>query len=183
MSAPVRSLEELEARVASLEGQLKEVNERLPSDRLTVVAFSRELDRALTGLIMATAAAALGSEVSIFFAFWGLTLLKKKTRARKKALTQRLLDQMLPAGPAGLSQMHLLGVGTTFVKRLMKSKSVQSVDDLIEIARESGVRFIACSMSMDVMGLTAEDLIDGVEVSGVTTFLTDACDSRVSLFI
>lgn len=175
---------DLTERVETLERQLAKLIKQAPADRVTIVAFNRDFDRVLTSFLVATAAAAMGSEVSMFFAFWGLSVLKKRgTRTRKKPITAKLLATMLPPGVGGTSQMNMLGMGPAFFRYLMKKKKVQSLEDLIETARASGVRMVACSMSMELMGISADELIDGTELGGVAACVGDACNSRATLFI
>lgn len=170
-------------RLAKAEARLQGIERRLPSDRVTIVAFSRDFDKMLTTLLIATGAAAMGSEVSIFFAFWGLTMLKKAGVKKRRRLTSKLLATMLPSGVGGTSQMNMFGIGPAFFQYLMKEKNIRTVDDLMALARESGVKLIACGMSMDVMGVEQDELIDGVVVSGVAGMLGDACDSRATFFV
>lgn len=177
-------MRELLERLATLESRVESVERRQPADRVTIVAFSRDFDKVLTTLLIATGAAAMGSEVSVFFAFWGLTMLKKRgAKKRGKALTAKMLAAMLPSGSGGTSQMNMFGIGPAFFQFLMKKKNVASIDDLMSVARESGVKLIACRMSMDVMGIDESELIDGVEVGGVASMLGDACDSRATFFV
>lgn len=184
-TAPRGEWDALLERVTNAEARLGAVERRVPSDRVTIVAFSRDFDKVLTTLLVATGAAAMGSEVSVFFAFWGLTMIKKKgrSRKRKRAITEKLLAAMLPAGSGGTSQMNMMGIGPVFFQFLMKERKVQSIDDLMAVARESGVKLIACRMSMDVMGVHEDELLDGVEIGGVASMLGDACDSRATFFI
>lgn len=183
MKAQVALPLSLDARVASLEAQVADLKKAVPSDRVTILVFNRDFDKLLTSFIVATGAAAMGSEVSMFFTFWGLTAVKKKTRGRGKTITAKMLAAMLPPGAGGTSQMNMLGIGPAFFRALMKSKNVASLEELIAQASELGVKMTACQMSMDVMGVSAEELREGVEIGGVATYLRDACDSRATLFV
>jgi peroxiredoxin family protein len=155
------------------------------SNRVTLVVFSGEIDRQLASLVIATGAAAMGMDVSIFYTFWGLSALKKGRRLRGKRLKEKLFALMTPDGLSTMpvSQMNFGGAGRAMLKTMMKEKDVSSVDELFALAREMGVKMIGCTMSMDVMGIAQEELIDGVHLGGVATFLGDAADSRVALFI
>ncbi|MBN1359416.1 MAG: DsrE/DsrF/DrsH-like family protein [Sedimentisphaerales bacterium] len=155
------------------------------ANRATVVAFSGDMDKLMAAFIIATGAAALGMEVSMYFTFWGLAAIKKRTSFRRKKVTEKLMGLMLPSGPAtvGTSKMNLLGMGPAFFRYVMKKKNVQTLPDLVALARQTGVRLVACQMSMDVMGITPDELIDGVEYGGVTTYLADAREARITLFI
>jgi peroxiredoxin family protein len=170
---------------AYVDERLAEPRARQPDDRVTLVVFSGELDRNLAALVIATGAAAMGLEVSIFYTFWGLSALKKQPTLRAKGLKERLFALMTPRrlNRMPVSKMNFGGVGRVMLQSMMRDKQVASVDELFDMARQMGVKLIACTMSMDVMGIAREELIDDVEVGGVATFLGDAARSRVALFI
>jgi peroxiredoxin family protein len=170
---------------AYVDERLAELRARLPDDRVTLVVFSGELDRNLAALVIATGAAAMGLEVSIFYTFWGLSALKKQPTMRGKGLKEKLFSLMTPnrLNRMPVSRMNFGGVGRSMLQSMMRDKQVASVDELFDMARQLGVKLIACTMSMDVMGIAREELLDGVEVGGVATFLGDAARSRVSLFV
>jgi peroxiredoxin family protein len=170
---------------AYVDERLAELRARQPDDRVTLVVFSGELDRNLAALVIATGAAAMGLEVSIFYTFWGLSALKKQPTLRAKGLKERLFALMTPRrlNRMPVSKMNFGGVGRAMLQSMMRDKQVASVDELFDMARQMGVKLIACTMSMDVMGIAREELIDDVEVGGVATFLGDAARSRVALFI
>jgi peroxiredoxin family protein len=178
-------LAELEARLSALEAAQKEIRADLPDDRVSLVVFSGDLDKTLAGFVIATGAAAVGMEVSMFFTFWGLSALKKGRRLRGKGLLEKAFGLLTPdsSRALGLSQMNFAGIGAQLMRKMMRDKGIASLEELIEMARGLGVRFVACQMSMDVMGVTQAELVDGLEVGGVATFLGDAARSRVSLFI
>ena len=127
----------------------------------------------------------MGMQVSIFFTFWGLVALKRKTVFKGKPISEKMIAAMLPSLPTrvGTSKLNMLGVGPEFFKHVMRGKNIESLPQLIDLAQELDVRFVACEMSMRVMGITAEELREGVELGGVATYLQDAADSRVTLFI
>jgi peroxiredoxin family protein len=157
----------------------------LPCRRATIVAFSGDMDKLMAALIIATGAATMGMEVSIYFTFWALTALKKKTRLKGKPLLDRLMALMLPSGPGHLStsKMNMLGLGPAFFGRVMRKKKMSSVNELIRLARETGVRFIACQTAMEVMGIGPDELLDDLDFGGVATYLADARESGITLFI
>jgi len=175
----------LEERLAQLEAQMQQVREELPEDRASIIVFSGDLDKVLPAFIIATGAAAMGMHVSLFFTFWGLNALKKRRDLSGKGFLEKLFALMTPVGTEGLgvSKMNFFGIGAKLLRTLMKRKQVASLEELAQMAREMGVRIIACQMSMDVLGLTKDELWDGIEVGGVATFLADATKSRVTLFI
>jgi peroxiredoxin family protein len=155
------------------------------SNRATLVCFSGDMDKLFAAFTIAVGAAACGMQVSMFFSFWGLNALRRRRVFKGKGLCQRLMAVMLPCDPGrlGTSRMNWLGAGPAFFRHVMKSRKVQSLPDLTAAAREMGVRLVACHTSMDVMGIRKEELIDGVEMGGVATYLADARDSRITLFV
>ena len=152
----------------------------------TLVVFSNDLDKALASFIIANGAAATGKPVTMFFTFWGLNVLRKRERPRlKKGLLDKMFGRMMPKGPSRLtlSKLNMFGMGTLMMKYVMKSKNVATLEELIEQAQDAGVKFIACQMSMDVMGIRQEELISGVEIGGVATYINSAENSDMNLFI
>jgi peroxiredoxin family protein len=173
----------VQQRLDALEAQVAALEKRLPADRVTIVSFSGDFDKLVTSFIIATGAAAMGSQVSMFFTFWGLNVLKRENQFKGKSITSKMLAAMLPAGSAPTSRMNMLGIGPAFFKFLMKKKKVASLPALVSLAFEMEVKMIACSTSMEIMGVRREELRDGVAIGGVATYLQDAYDSRVTLFI
>ncbi|MDT7898167.1 MAG: DsrE/DsrF/DrsH-like family protein [Armatimonadota bacterium] len=175
----------LEERLAQLEAQMQQVREELPENRVSIIVFSGDLDKVLPAFIIATGAAAMGMQVSLFFTFWGLNALKKRRDLSGKGFLEKLFALMTPVGTEGLgvSKMNFFGIGAKLLRTLMKRKQVASLEELAQMAREMGVKIIACQMSMDVLGITKDELWDGIEVGGVATFLADATKSKITLFI
>ena len=154
--------------------------------RKTMIMFSGDLDKAMAGLIIANGAAAMGDEVTMFFTLWGLNILRKAQKIKvRKSFMEKMFGFMMPRGAdkLGLSKMNMGGMGTLMMKGIMRKKRVSSLPELIESAQDLGVKFIACTMSMDVMGIKPEELIDGVEFAGVATYLGEADVANVNLFI
>lgn len=152
----------------------------------TMIVFSGDLDKVLASFIIANGAAAMGRPVTMFFTFWGLNALRKAEKQRvKKPLLDGMFGMMMPRGTSKLklSNMHMGGMGTKMMKKVMNDKNVDSLEDLMKKAMKNGVKLVACTMSMDVMGITKEELIDGVEFAGVAAYLGDAEQSNVNLFI
>ena len=182
-------VQEVERRMSDLRKELKEevdaLRERTVGNRVTMVVFSGDLDRVMASLVIATGAASMGLEVSMFFTFWGLAVLKKERRLAGKNMLEKAFSMMTPAGIGGLgvSKMNFAGAGALMLRKMMKDKDVASVEELFAMAREMGVRIVACTMTMDVMSVKEEELIDHVELGGVATYLGDATDSKVTLFI
>ncbi len=156
------------------------------SEGKTIIVFSGDLDKVLASFIIANGAAAMGRPVTMFFTFWGLTALRKSEKQPvRKSLVESMFGFMLPRGSKKLklSKMNMGGMGTAMMKKIMNDKNVDSLETLIQKAMKSGVKIVACTMSMDVMGIQAEELIDGVELGGVGAYLGDAEESNVNLFI
>ena len=152
----------------------------------TLIVFSGDLDKVLASFVIANGAAAMGRPVTMFFTFWGLNVLRKTEKQNiKKPLIDAMFGKMMPQGVSKLklSKMHMGGMGTAMMRKVMKDKNIDSLEDLVNKAMQNGVKMIACTMSMDVMGITKEELIDGVEFAGVGAYLGDAEESNVNLFI
>ncbi len=171
-------LQDLEKRLAHVEGQVAE-------DRVALVVFSGDLDRVLAAFVIATGAAAMGQQVSMFFTFWGLSVLKKDSQFSGKTIFQKMMTLMTPGSSNSLpvSKMNYFGVGAKMLRSMMKEKNVSSLEEMIALARELGVRMVACEMSRDVMGIKESELVGGLECGGVASFLGDSLKSRTSLFI
>jgi len=150
------------------------------------VVFSGDLDKVLAAFIIANGALAMGEEVSMFFTFWGLnTLRRSDPPQRDKPLMDAMFGRMMPQGAdqLTLSQMNMFGAGTAMIKKVMKDNAVPSLPELVASAQAGGARLIACTMTMDLLGIASSDLIDGVELGGVATFLGEAAQSGTTLFI
>ena len=153
--------------------------------RFTNVVFSNDLDKALAAFIIANGAASMGYEVTLFFTFWGLNILRKENPgAVKKNLVEKMFGIMMPKGPKklGLSQMNMGGVGKAMIEGIMNKKGVASLPELIASAQENGVKLVVCSMSMDLMGIKREELIDGIDEGGVAMYI-DQIGGNANLFI
>ncbi len=167
-------------------GTATQVEAGISKKNKTMVVFSGELDKALASFIIANGAAAMGSKVTMFFTFWGLNVLRRPEKVGvAKNLVERMFGWMMPRGAdrLKLSKMHMGGAGAAMIKGIMRKKNVQSLPELIEAAKKSGVRLVACAMSMDLMGIKREELIDGVEEGGVAMYLDSAESGTVNLFI
>jgi peroxiredoxin family protein len=176
-NALVNKVQELESRLAKLEQH---------NSHLTIILFSGDFDKVMAAIIIATGAQAMAKKVSLFVTFWGLDAIKKpKMKTSGKKFLEKMVLWMRPKGPLklGTSKMNFGGIGPHLLRYMMGKKKVISLPALIEIAREGGIKIIGCQMSMDVMGIKKEDLIDGVEVGGAATFLGESYRSNTTLFI
>lgn len=152
----------------------------------TFVVFSGDLDKTIAAFIMANGAAAMGRKVTMFFTFWGLNILRRPEKVSVvKSFVEKMFGVMMPRGTKklGLSRMNMGGAGAKMIRWIMKEKGISSLEELIDSAKAHGVRIVACQMSMDIMGIHKEELLDGVELGGVSTFLGSGEQSDMSLFI
>jgi len=156
-------------------------------EKCTLVVFSGELDRALSAFIIATTAASMGMQVTMFFTFWGLNIIKKNEGSIKsKGLMHKMLNIMNRGGSRRLkiSHFNMMGIGTGMMKQLMKDSHMPSLDELIKTALELGVKLVPCSTTCNVMGISPEGFIDGVEsIVGAAYFVGEARESKINLFI
>jgi peroxiredoxin family protein/TusA-related sulfurtransferase/rhodanese-related sulfurtransferase len=154
--------------------------------QMSNVIFSNDFDKAMAALIIANGAAAAGYKVTLFFTFWGLSLLRKESdKPVKKDMMEKMFGMMLPKGidALKLSKMNMGGMGTAMMHKVMASKNVASLKELLQQAIDNGVKMVACSMSMDVMGIKESELIEGVELGGVAMYIDELSKSNAGLFI
>jgi len=156
-------------------------------DRVTIVLLSGDLDRAMAAFIIATGAAAMGMKVTMFFTFWGLNTIRRKGASSQAKDWLRRMFGVLNKGGAEqlpLSRFHFGGLGTRMMQKVMKQNKMPGVPELMEMAMDLGVRFIACTTTMGLMGITKDTIIDGIDqFAGVTTYLAEAKQGSVNLFI
>jgi NADPH-dependent 2,4-dienoyl-CoA reductase/sulfur reductase-like enzyme/peroxiredoxin family protein/TusA-related sulfurtransferase/rhodanese-related sulfurtransferase len=156
------------------------------NDNKNLIIFSGDLDKAIASFIIANASAALGRKVSMFFTFWGLNILRKPEKVKvKKDFISKMFGMMMPRGSKklSLSKMNMGGMGAQMIRYVMKNKNVDSLEDLIKLAQKNGVELVACSMSMDIMGIKESELLDGVKLGGAAAMIANAEESDMSLFI
>ncbi|ARK28838.1 DsrE/DsrF/DrsH-like family protein [Halalkalibacter krulwichiae] len=154
--------------------------------KTTIILFSGDYDKAMAAFIIANGAAAYDHEVTIFSTFWGLNAFRKDQHVPvKKGFLEKMFAKMMPRGVdnMGLSNMNFAGMGPKMIKHVMKKHNAMPLPDLVEIAQEQGVKLVACTMTMDLLGLQKEELIDGIEYAGVAAYLADAEEGNVNLFI
>ncbi len=154
-------------------------------DKMTIILFSGEMDKAIAAFTLATTAAASGMEVAIFFTFWGLNILKKSkfSITRSQNMLQKMFNFMSTSS-LPITKLNMLGLGPWMMKKLMKKSKMASLEELMSLAKELKVKYIACTTSCGVLGLAKENLIDEVdEFAGASTYLNEAKDSKINLFI
>ncbi|WP_166244818.1 CoA-disulfide reductase [Paenibacillus turpanensis] len=155
-------------------------------DGTTMVVFSGDLDKTIAAFIIASGAAAMGKKVTMFFTFWGLNVLRKEDAPTPpKDGLEAMFGMMMPkgVGKLPLSRMNMGGMGAKMIRHVMKQKNVESIESLMQGAIAAGVKLIACTMSMDIMGIKREELIEGIDYAGVASYLGDAEDAGLNLFI
>lgn len=183
---PIMQQYEVESRLNHLEQELEHLRATTPdANKVTLLVFSGDLDKALAGLTIAMTAAAMDMDVTLFFTFWGINILKHKRVYSGKNIKEKMIDFMTPtgAGHMGVSKMNMMGMGSLMLQQMMKDRHVVTAGELLDLAKENGVKIVACSMTMQVMGLKEEELTDGIEIGGAATYLTDASHSGCTLFI
>jgi len=166
--------------------EISEVSVENNNKGKTFIMFSDDLDKALATFVLANGAAATGEKVTIFFTFWGLNAIKKTNKPKvQKDIFGKMFSMMLPSDTMALklSKMHMMGIGSKIMRFIMKKKGIDSLESLRQQAIDSGVEFIACQMSMDVMGVKEEELLDNVTIGGVATYMERADKSNINLFI
>jgi peroxiredoxin family protein len=179
----------MESRLAALEGhvdrEIADIRASLPENRVTLVVFSNDLDKLLTAYIIGTGAASLGLDVTMFFTFWGLSALKRERNLAGKDLAQKMMSLMTPLGPTEThpSKMAFMGAGALLMRQMMRSKQIMSLEDLMQSARDLGIRSVACEMSMTIMGISEDELQPDIDYAGVATFLAEATRSKMTLYI
>jgi len=176
----------LEDRVEMLEQEMQHLRRTTPdANKVTLLVFSGDQDKALAALTIAATAASMGMNVTLFFTFWGINVLKKKRLYSGKGIKEKMIDFMTPAGAGhmGVSKLNMLGMGGMLLQQMMKERNVVSAEELLELARDNGVTLIACSMTMQVMGIKEEELMNGIEIAGAASYLTEASKSGCTLFI
>lgn len=155
-------------------------------DNKTIIVFSGDLDKAIASFIIANGAASMGKKVTMFFTFWGLNILRKSEGSDvKKDFMEKMFGSMMPRGSEKLklSKMNMGGIGPKLIRKIMNDKNVSSLEELIKSAMDSGIEMIACQMTLDLLGIKKEELIDGVKIGGVGYMLGEAEESNMSLFI
>ena len=198
VGAALPRLESLQASIDSLDSRLSAVRARidnpgrcedqaLDTRGVSLVVFSCELDKLLAAFVIATGAAASGMDTSLFFTFWGTSALRRGTVRPSKRFMERALGWMLPRGMQHLplSKLDMAGVGRQLLRAEMKAKGVASLEELLALSAELGVKLRVCTMSLDLLGLQREELIDypGLEYCGFASFIESASRSRISMII
>ena len=160
----------------------------MDTTKKTIILFSGDFDRVMAAFIIANGAAAMGDDVTMFFTFWGLNILRKTEKVQtkdKKSTLQAMFGKMMPKGTGhlGLSKMNFAGMGPKMMGMVMKGEGAMTLQQLLDAAIEQDVKLIACTMTMDLLGFKKEELLDCVEYAGVAAYLGEADEANVNLFI
>jgi peroxiredoxin family protein len=184
VSIPLAADNSLAARVARLEQELSELRERVPEDKVSIILLSGEFDKAMAAFMMANGAVAMGMEVTMFFTFWGCSVIKKGRKLRGKKFTHKLINLMLPGSARDLppSKMAFGGLGRRFFDYMMRGQ-MSPLEEQIEIAKESGVKFQVCAPSLGLMGFDADEWVVPLDVCGVAGMFGTALKARTAYFI
>ena len=182
--AEIPPMEETALRLANLEKKVSEIQRRVPEDKVSIIVLSDNFDKAMAAFMMANGAVAMGMEVSMFFTFWGCSVIKKGRKLRGKKFSHKLINMMLPANSRGLSpsKMAFGGLGRRFFNYMMAGE-MSSLEEQIEIARESGVHFQICAPSLGLMGFDADEWVVPLDVCGVAAMYDTALNARTAYFI
>ena len=188
LESEVRALAQAALRQgARLDATAEMVKGTSQQEKLSLIVFSGSLDRLIAAFVLATGAAAMGMQVSMFFTFWGTAALRRDNVHVKKTLLERMFGWMLPKGVKRLplSQMNMAGGGPAMIRYVMKKNGVASVEEMIELSKELGVELHVCTMSLELLGMKPEELIDypGRSFCGVAKFLETAAPGKITLFV
>ena len=181
-------MQNMEKQLEDVQAQLESLKKGASDNKVAIIAFSGDMDKVLASFVIATGAVAMGMDVVMFFTFWGTPVLRDKNKkVGGKDMMGKMFGAMLPKGPGAVksSKMNMGGMGTAMMKSVMKQKNIASLEEMIALAEELGVRIYVCEMSMDMMGFKREEFIDykGLDFAGVATFLAEAQNAKVQLFI
>lgn len=181
---PVTATTELQNRLTALEKQLSEISERTPDNKVSIILLSDDFDKAMAAFMMANGAAAMGMEVSMFFTFWGCSVIKKGRKLRGKRFPHKLINLMLPGSSKDLapSKMKFGGLGRKFFNYMMKGE-MSSLEEQIELSKEAGITFQICAPSLGLMGFDADEWVVPVDVCGVAAMYGTALKARTAYFI
>jgi peroxiredoxin family protein len=159
---------------------------RVGKEKFNIVVFSGDMDKVLAAFILATTGASMGMEVRMFFTFWGLNVLRKKKLTSGKNLLQKMMNFINRGGAdrLPLSKFNMLGMGPAMMKIMMKQSKVPSIPEFVQMAKDMGIKLVACTTTFGFMGFEKDDFIDGIDsFAGAATFLGDVREGKISYFI
>jgi len=175
---------DLVSRISALEDQIVDLKQRVPEDKVSIILLSGDFDKAMAAFFMANGAVAMGMEVTMFFTFWGCTVVKKGKKLKGKKFMHKMINLMLPGSSKDLapSRMSFGGIGRKLFNYMMKGQ-MSSLEEQIELAKEAGVKFQICSPSLGIMGFDADEWVVPVEICGVAAMYDTALNARTAYFI
>ncbi|HEY9051074.1 MAG TPA: DsrE/DsrF/DrsH-like family protein [Gammaproteobacteria bacterium] len=188
MGAVIESIQtsdqNLVSRINQLEQQLADISPRVPDNKVSIILLSGDFDKAMAAFFMANGAAAMGMEVSMFFTFWGCTVIKKGRKLKGKKFMHKMINLMLPGSSKDLapSKMSFGGIGRKLFNHMMKGQ-MSSLEEQIELAKELGITFQVCSPSLGIMGFDADEWVVPVDICGVAAMYDTALNARTAYFI
>ena len=184
IESSITNQQDLVSRVAELESQIADIKPRVPDNRVSIILLSGEFDKAVAAFIMANGAVGMGMEVTMYFTFWGCSVIKKGKKLKGKKFLNKMVNLMLPGDSRALppSRMSFGGLGRVLFNQMMKG-NMASLEEQIEIAREEGVRFQVCAPSLSVMGFDKDEWIVPVDICGVAAMYEVALNSRTAYFV
>ncbi len=175
---------DLVSRISALEDQIVDLKQRVPEDKVSIILLSSDFDKAMAAFFMANGAVAMGMEVTMFFTFWGCTVVKKGKKLKGKKFMHKMINLMLPGSSKDLapSRMSFGGIGRKLFNYMMKGQ-MSSLEEQIELAKEAGVKFQVCSPSLGIMGFDTDEWVVPVEICGVAAMYDSALNARTAYFI
>ena len=184
ISLPNTNELDLVTRISDLESQLADMKERVPDNKVSIILLSGDFDKAMAAFFMANGAAAMGMEVSMFFTFWGCTVIKKGRRLKGKKFMHKMINLMLPGSSKDLapSKMSFGGIGRKLFNHMLKGQ-MSSLEEQIELAKELGITFQVCSPSLGIMGFDEDEWVVPVDICGVAAMYDTALNARTAYFI
>ena len=180
----IQAAADLEQRISLLEAKLTEIEPRVPENKVSIILLSGDFDKAMAAFFMANGAAAMGMEVTMFFTFWGCTVIKKGKKLKGKKFLHKMVNLMLPGSSRDLapSRMSFGGIGRKLFNVMMKG-NMSSLEEQIELAKEAGIIFQVCSPSLAIMGFDADEWVVPVDICGVAAMYDTALSARTAYFI
>lgn len=172
-------------RLSAIESRLNTLEANMPEDLLSIVISKNDFEHLMMSLILASGAVSMGIKADLFFTFWGLTALKKKSSYKGKSVVEKMMTFMLPKDidEVKLSKMHMMGLGKIMFEKLIVKHNVVTLPELMSLCIQTGVRVTACEMTMSLLGIKRDELIDGIYYGGVATYFDSAHKSRITLFM
>ena len=181
----VESVAVMQNKLRALEDRIQQLEQKKCENRVSIIVSSNDFDRLMPAFIIATGAVSMGMEANLFFTFWGITALKDHPVYEGKNIMEKMMTFMLPGSidDVKMSKMHMMGAGKVMFESIMKKHNISSLSELLTLSIQMGVKICACDMTMAMMGIKREELVEGIEFGGVAKYLECASDSHITLFM